>query len=486
MIKKLIVILCAATAIFVCLSCQPTPAEDVVVNRGESGTWGGAQPGDSAAPEAIPTADLLSIPQKLTLTEQPQKNVIVSIDAPVLLARDAAYPIIEVLPYDTLHDAGLINRLLQSVCPGGTVYEPWERTKAEVAEQLEAALAYHGQGGSVVDKDLLDNTYIPRFEEEYQNAPEVADKVRHDVASGFESGQYYFVELPDGGTGRLQFRSGNSMDFMATERMMYCNERFIQEGDAPLAEPEISEEEAIRIGDEFLRGLGIECTALAGVEKGFSFYNYERQESIYLLNYLRKIGEAYSLDMERVVSWHYAPGYDFSSTLGAPWQPESAYLAVSPDGVIYASFEGLSRTSQVLEEDSALCDFARITDRIVEQLGFQYAGNNLWAAPMFDDNGNAIMNNLQVKNIELIYALVCQKDRVDVGVYIPVWEITYYRNDDTIPQQLYLSALDGGTVDPRLTWENLLSLAEKRAEIEAQMAEEAAREEAAKAADDAA
>lgn len=34
MIKKLIVILCAATAIFVCLSCQPTPAEDVVVNRG--------------------------------------------------------------------------------------------------------------------------------------------------------------------------------------------------------------------------------------------------------------------------------------------------------------------------------------------------------------------------------------------------------------------------------------------------------------------
>lgn len=140
MIKKLIVILCAATAIFVCLSCQPTPAEDVVVNRGESGTWGGAQPGDSAAPEAISTADLLSIPQKLTLTEQPQKNVIVSIDAPVLLARDAAYPIIEVLPYDTLHDAGLINRLLQSVCPGGTVYEAWERTKAEVEEQLKAAL----------------------------------------------------------------------------------------------------------------------------------------------------------------------------------------------------------------------------------------------------------------------------------------------------------------------------------------------------------
>lgn len=65
MIKKLIVILCAATAIFVCLSCQPTPAEDVVVNRGESGTW------DSAAPEAIPTADLQSIPQQLTLTEQP-------------------------------------------------------------------------------------------------------------------------------------------------------------------------------------------------------------------------------------------------------------------------------------------------------------------------------------------------------------------------------------------------------------------------------
>lgn len=471
MIKKLIVILCAATAIFVCLSCQPTPAEDVVVNRGESGTWGGAQPGGGAAPEAIPTADLQSIPQQLTLTEQPQKNVTVSIDAPVLLARDAAYPILEVLPYDTLHNPDFVNRVLQAVCPGGTVYEPWERTKAEVAEQLEAALAYHGQSGSVVDKDLLDDLYIPMFEEEYQNAPEVADKVRHDVASGFESGQYYFVERPDGGTARLQFRSGNSMDFMATEGMVFYNERFIQEGDPPLAEPEISEEEAIRIGDEFLRGLGIECTALAGVEKGFSFYNYERQDSIYLLNYLRKIGEAYSLDMERVDGW--TDPVNLSSTLGAPWQPESAYLAVSPDGVIYASFEGLSRTSQVLEEDSALCDFARITDRIVEQLGFQYAGNKI------DGNGNEIMNNLQVKNIELIYALVCQKDRVDVGVYIPVWEVTYYRNDDTIPQQLYLSALDGGTVEPRMTWDELQKL-------EAQIAEEAAREEAAKAADDAA
>ena len=467
MIKKLIVILCAATAIFVCLSCQPTPAEDVVVNRGESGTWGGA------APEAIPTADLQSIPQQLTLTEQPQKNVTVSIDAPVLLARDAAYPILEVLPYDTLHNPDFVNRVLQAVCPGGTVYEPWERTKAEVAEQLEAALAYHGQSGSVVDKDLLDDLYIPMFEEEYQNAPEVADKVRHDVASGFESGQYYFVELPDGGTGRLQFHSSDMMDCRRTERMMFYDERNIREGDAPLAEPEISEEEAIRIGDEFLRGLGIECTALAGVKKGFTLYNYARQDSIYLLSYVRKIGEAYSLDMERVDGWTLPD--NLSSILGAPWEPEGAYLAVSPDGVILASFKGLNRTSQVLEEDSALCDFARITDRIVEQLGFHYASRKI------DGNGNEIMNNLQVKNIELIYALVCQKDRVDVGVYIPVWEVTYYRNDDTIPQQLYLSALDGGTVEPRMTWEDLLVTAEQVAEIEAQMAEEEA-----KAADDAA
>ena len=94
--------------------------------------------------------------------------------------------------------------------------------------------------------------------------------------------------------------------------------------------------------------------------------------------------------MERVDSWYYGPGYDFSSVLGAPWRPESAYLAVSPDGVIYASFEGLSRTSQVLEEDSALCDFARITDRIVEQLGFNYAGHRA--------DGNELVNShLQVK-----------------------------------------------------------------------------------------
>lgn len=441
-------------------ACQPTPKEDLVVNRGDSAQpSGGTQPSGGVAPDAVPTADLLSIPQKLTLTEQPQKNVIVSIDAPVLLARDAAYPIIEVLPYDTLHDAELINRLLQSVCPGGTVYEAWERTKAEVEEQLKAALSYHGQSGSVVDKDVLESTFIPMFEEEYQTAPEEAVKIKHDVASGFESGQYYFVERPDGGTARLQFRYGNSVDFMATERMVFYDESFIQEGDPPLAEPEITKEEAIRIGDEFLHNLGIECTALVRVEKGFSLYNYERQESVYLLSYVRKIGEAYSLDWGRVIGWTtpYAP----LSTLGAPWQPEGVYLAVGSDGVIYAACDGLSRTSQVLEEESALCDFERITDRIVEQLGFQFAGRTI------DGNGNPIMNNLQVSNIELIYALVCQKDHVDIGVYIPVWEITYYWNDDPVRQQLYLSALDGGTVEPRMTWKDLLNWAEQMAKEEA-------------------
>lgn len=344
--------------------------------------------------------------------------MIVSIDAPVLLARDAAYPILEVLPYDTLHNPDFVNRVLQAVCPGGTVYEAWERTKAEVEEQLKAALSYHGQSGSVVDKDVLESTFTPMFEEEYQNAPEEAVKIKHDVASGFESGQYYFVERPDGGTARLQFRYGNSVDFMATERMVFYDESFIQEGDPPLAEPEITKEEAIRIGDEFLHSLGIECTALAGVKKGFTLYNYARQDSIYLLSYVRKIGEAYSLDIQQLESWTYP--VNPSSMLGAPWEPEGAYLAVSPDGVILASFSGLNRTSQVLEEDSALCDFARITDRIVEQLGFQYASYQI------DGNGNEIKNNLQVKNIELIYALVCQKDRMDVGVYIPVWEATYY------------------------------------------------------------
>ena len=63
----------------------------------------------------------------------------------------------------------------------------------------------------------------------------------------------------------------------------------------------------------------------------------------------------------------------------------------------------------------------------------------------------------------------------------PVWEITYYEDDGTTPQQLYLSALDGGTVEPRQTWDELLVEAERMAELEAQIAEAAA-----KAADDAA
>lgn len=420
-------------------ACQPTPEQDAVVNKGDSEPW---------HETAVATTEPSAIPAHLLLTEQPQKNVTVVIDADVVLNRDSAFPILEMVPVDTAHDPAFCARLFEAVCPDGTVYEHWERTKAEVGEQLKAAVAYHGQSGSMVDQDTL-NFYIGLFEQEYRNAPETVEKVRHDGSDGYAINQWYYVEHP-GGVARLEITGVNDGSFYGTERMYYCPEAMLEEGDPPLAEPKLSREDAVEIGDGFIRRMGIECDALLHAEKGFTFYNYERQETIWLLDYVREIDGTATFDGSREMS--YGDPVSPSSTVGAPWRPEGVRLAVGAEGVLYVGWDGLSETKKVLSEHAALCDFDEITRRMVEQLGFIHAGL------MADDR--LLTSEVHVKEIRLIYALLSEKDRDGVGVYLPAWEIVYTeaRLPD-VEQQLYLSALDGGVLEPRMTQQTLMRIA---------------------------
>ena len=195
--------------------------------------------------------------------------------------------------------------------------------------------------------------------------------------------------------------------------------------------------------------MDLECDALIGAEKGFTFYNYERIESIWLLDYVRKIDQTTTLDMRRDMG--YSAPVSPSSTVGAPWEPERIVLAIGSDGVIYVGWSGLSKTSKILSSNVALYDFEQITHRIIEQLGFEYA----WRQA----DGQLVETEIHVQEINLIYTLISEKDRDDVGVYIPTWEIIYVKKDlPNVVQRMYLSALDGGTLEPRLTKLELMSL----------------------------
>ena len=99
----------------------------------------------------------------------------------------------------------------------------------------------------------------------------------------------------------------------------------------------------------------------------------------------------------------------------------------------------------VVLEDTAFLDFEEALQRFVSQLGYQYAGSDI---------------TIYVDDISLVYGLTCIKDNFDSGLYIPMWQINYtFSNDpDKVPWQLYFSAIDGSTVEPRLTREDLMGL----------------------------
>ena len=442
--KRLIVILLSLAML---LACMPTPEEDVIVNKGDASVLGNVQETKQDGESPVPAQDLTLIPAHLERTEQPQKNVKVVVDADVLLEREAKYPLIEVVPLDTLHDPAFYRTLRDQICPGGTIYEHWQRTKDDIGEELKAALSYHGQAGSQIDEDSLRNTFIPMMEAEFQNAPTVADKKKHDDSAGFEKQQYYYIEKASGEVAWIYFSGVNGGSYVDKNRMSYFFDEFLESGDELIPDPEISEQDAIAAADAFLQRMGLECNALIETKKGRTLYHYECGDSIWLLYFARKIDGTASLNRNDIIS--YSPPVSPASTVGAPWEVESAMVAVGPEGIVFFEWNGLAKTSKVLSADTPLCSFDTITRRMIEQLGFEYA--------FVTQNGvDPIDSELHVQEIKLIYALLCEKDR-----YMPVWEITY--TTAALPEQvlrLYLSAIDGGTVEPRMTREELMRVTE--------------------------
>ena len=427
------------------LACVPTPEEEFVVNKGDADPAGIAE---NALGEG--GTDLSTVPEHLSLQTEPQKYVTVKVDADVAIDRDGVFPVLEVRQKNTPQDPAFYGALIKALCPDGTVYERWTRTKGEIQEELVAALSYDGQAGSLVD---IDNEYIAYLEEQYRNAPETVERIRHSASEGFEQNKRYYIVQPDGAVALFGFGQRCSEGYFYDDfHTAYYTEDALEKGDAPLSgNPPITEQEAIRAADAFIKALGVECDANIAAERGFAFSatRLVREDTVWWVHYLRRVGTICSLDMRDVIGYSYPS--EPSSTLGAPWEGiESIHVVVGKDGVRAVLWDGLAETTRVLQKNAALCDFDRITERFTAQLGFQYtphAENGEEPAPL----------TVLVSCIALVYGVVSEKDRRDVGAYLPLWEISYAIEGEQTPGvwKMYLSALDGGTVEPRITTDNL-------------------------------
>ncbi len=439
---KRLLILCFICALL--LACVPTPEEEYVVNKNDGIT---AEITESSADEN--RADLSAIPAHLTFEAQPQNGVIVKVDANVEIDRDGVFPVLEVRQKNTPMDASFYNALLDALCPDGTVYERWTRTKAEIQEELMAALSYDGQAGSLVE---VDPEYIGDLEEQYRDAPESVERIAHSVSDGFEPGKRYYVVQPDGTVALLGFGQRCSEGYYYDDyHTAYYTEDALEKGDAPLSsDPPITEQEAIHTADALIKALGVECDAMIAAERGFAFSTTKlvREDTVWWVHYLRRVGSTCSLDLRDLTGWSYPS--EPSTVLGAPWEGvESIHVVVGKEGVRCILWYGLTETTGVLSKNAALCDFDTVKDRFVAQLGYRYA-------PHSDAQTEPYSMTVRVHRVALVYGVLSKKDQRDVGVYMPLWEISYTLEDNGPDVwKMYFSALDGGTAEPRITTDNL-------------------------------
>ena len=430
--KRIIVIL---LSLIMLLACVPTPEEEFVVNRAEEQT-----PVEADVSGEVQTR--IDVPAHITDTQNPTEHVTVVVDADVNFDPSAAHPLIEVGALDITQDDAFLSALLGAVGSGATLYEKWPETKDEVGKLLQSALQYAGQLGSLVALDVTTSL----LEEQYRSAPETPEKVR---ANRPEAGKSYYLERSDGTCAMLTLNfEPNDINYTRDIWESCFTEDFIAPNDPiTLTDPPLSEADARKKAEAFLQTLGIECDCLIETQRGFTIRYYELGEMLWVFTFLRSIDGTPSIDYP----YSFMTSPDTPSSVGAPWSVESATIFVGQDGVVCADFRGLSQTKLVAVKNAQLCAFDKVLDAGIRQIGY-----------LHDGAMDLPHHTYTVTGINLRYGMQTKKDDLSTGVYQPMWEFTYVDTvvPDAQPQQLYISALSGGHVEPRCTVKSLMRYAD--------------------------
>lgn len=417
-------------------ACQPTPEQEFIVNRAEEPLPAEAE--SSAETVAVP----IDVPAHVSEQRDPTEHVTVVVDADVEFDPNAPHPMIEVEALDLTRDDAAFSAFLELVSSDATLYREWPDTKEEIGEWLKSAYAYQGQLGSLVDRDIALNL----LEQQYRNAPESPEKIRADR---LETGKNYYLERSDGSISLISVNfEPNDVIYARDMRNSYCTEDFLAPDDPiVLTDPTISEADALKKAEAFIKTLGVECDCLVKTERGFTYRYYDLGEMLWVFNFVRAIDGTPSID--RPNSFMTSP--DTPSSVGAPWAPESVRIYVGKDGVVCANFWGLSKAKRVTVKNAQLCDFEKVLDAGIRQIGY-----------LHDGAMDRPHHTYTVTDIKLHYAMQTKKDDLSTGVYQPMWEFTYVDADvpDAQPQKLYISAITGGHVEPRLTTKELMRYAD--------------------------
>ena len=443
--KRTLCILCALLAVLPPLSaCQPTPEEDVVVNKGD-----GTMEAAVAAPAAAPYR--YEAPERWVETFTARDQT-VRIDAGVEVPDDEYHPVllVERRSFDAQQAVDYYTALFGE----GVELRENQYSYAEVLTDLQNTM----KGMFVeIDPETGEQIWAPYEGQEEEIArlqqllaetpaedtfvPLTAETMPFPLTEGM-------LRLPDGSS-RYVYCTGTLCRIRRFRSVVTHNENWVMQGEATPGEPahaleniRITEEEAVAMGDEVVAALGVADELRLGSiirARGVEDYTHQVLGEGYLLDYV--------LCPEGTIPYHY-DRYVESNSLrlpeeeeyARPWPQEVLEMLVTEDGVLALAWTVPQRVAGVANENVQLLPFEEIQQHIRDLISFGVEGR-----PYAIDEGDLMISRV-------VLGTVVQRipDQTETAYLAPVWIVQMttekeigYHADPTI---LMVNAIDGSFV----------------------------------------
>ena len=459
-------------------ACQPTPEEDVVVNKGD-GTLE-----EAIAAEALPPARY-EAPETLRLDPFGTETFQVVVDAEVCVPDVERYPIVEVVLRTITADWA--RDMMYKMANGKTIHT-YQNEVPTTKEQIEGEItllqqqlanpdAYLPAGADEQTRAAAEKEWrelLEAWETLYQEAPDTFEpreidmsdvafrtalEFRGAVESGKQRETYLSVTAWYGGPG------GNvEYNNLVDVGMPF---HFDMDSDlTDLNDVTISAEEAVQIGLDFLAQLGETDFAPAQILAGYCDPEWgtdpiplEEWPQCYQIQFTRSVAGVPATYREE----HYdGIGADGRERYAPAYPQESIEMDIRDSGVTYMYWSTPSELGRTLNENVTLMPFEQVVERFCDQILYS-------ATPAVEETDSVIKKTLYIDRIELGMVRALQRGSVEEWVMVPAWtffgrtvlqyagpepggyplnENNEYVSETPGYSYLILNAVDGSVYDP--------------------------------------
>ena len=444
--------ICAAllTGLFLLLTaCQPTPEEDIVVNKSD-GTLEEAIAA-TAVPSEQPLLPVDEVGQRVEhwTDELTIRGLTCTIDADIVLPDKKIFPVYRVR--QRALDAKTAAQVLDYFLANATGARETSRTREEVLLDLMAVrrgeyVTYDGAGGAWQPYDGQEED-IARLEEELQTIGEeefgpVPDTVPLDTP--------YTYALPDGKRICMRVSEREAYAYTYFPRGITQPENWVMDGEAYPGEPKgttlqnvkLTQEEAEAAAKAFLEQAGLTYLGLAEAEKAriLQGSTYETLSEGWQLTYARSDGGCIPVYYSNQQTGYL---YQRSEDYAPRWYPEALRLYVDENGVQEIEWERPLEIVETMNENVLLLEFDEIQGQITRAIenGYSYMSERMGG------DGNYAVT---VDRIVLTNVLVPMRDTVDYQMLVPAWLVFYQQQmgaAEPLAAFIAVNAVDGSTID---------------------------------------